>query len=172
LFTDANPILGTGSVTTPAPANTGFLNQGTQNSSIFQYQLPPPPKPLEIKKLIPLVKNNSQLQHLEVVGRIFYKKRPDTISRLFQVIPLSLKSLVIGEKSRKITFGYCDAQADFGDDEEPIDISNDNRDNGNGNGDGNESENLLNIESIEFKESLLDDSVLIPLLRRCHRLET
>ncbi|KAF9099197.1 hypothetical protein BGX27_000652 [Mortierella sp. AM989] len=167
--TDANSIFGT---VTPAfgatPAGTGLFtgSQGTQSiSNCIAYQPPPPPKTFSLTNLIRLIQNNSELQSLNLVGPMFFRKRPSIISKLFRALPLTVERLTIGctlSANGPPPFHVVSSYDDEG--------SNDHNDN-NSDSDS-EYEKPLNIKWIEFAQSLLEEQALIPLLKRCHRLET
>ncbi|KAF9352863.1 hypothetical protein BGX26_009345 [Mortierella sp. AD094] len=134
---------------------------GTQRMRFgFEYQPPPPPKTLDLTDLTRLFQRILSLRKLRLHGRMFFKQKLSSISRLFNAIPTTVEDLIIAYALPPFytppNTGPEGTAADLEDAE---------------NSDCEEGA-PLNITRIEFQISLLEDRILIPLLRRCSRLET
>ncbi|KAF9996183.1 hypothetical protein BGZ79_010100 [Entomortierella chlamydospora] len=106
---------------------------------------------LDLTNLIQVIQKNSTLRKLSLHGEMFCQQELCTISRLFKAIPETVEDLNIA-----VRYGVPPKKSE----ELIADLSEDDSEG-----------TLLNINQITFQYDILDERVLIPLLKRCRCLE-
>ncbi|KAF8963555.1 hypothetical protein BGZ46_000946, partial [Entomortierella lignicola] len=116
----------------------------------------PPKRQLAFANVVRFVQKNPGLRVLNLRGRMFSKQKLSSISRLLNAIPITLESLTLScMDGLNTALDNCATEIDDGDDDDHDQVN----------------EGPLNISSIELGHSILYDSIIIPLLKRCSGLK-
>ncbi|KAF9352862.1 hypothetical protein BGX26_009344 [Mortierella sp. AD094] len=135
--------------TTSASVSTEGKFQNEPN--VFAKRAPRQKTP-DLTNLIRFIQKNSTLRKLSLYGGMFWQQKLSSISRLFKAIPETVEDLDIAARYGQPPKESEELTAELNEDD-------------------NEGAQL-NINQIKFQHTMLDERVLVPLLKRCPRLKT